>query len=366
MLPLKKTLYLLFQCLAWVSAYTQHNIVANGGFESGNPFEEVWFYNGTHLGKAVHFWESPTGASPDAYHTRIEIPTDWKERGFGQQKPHSGKGMIGLTLYGCTNGKPHCREYAMTLLNEPIIPGQYYYIEFYTCRLKGALATNRIGIAFSQTKVRRTLDDMVPLAYALENDLKKEPLDNRWTKVSGIWKADAAYEYLLIGNFTTDSDSRTRPDTTTKFTYAYYYLDDVLVKRIPPLLKPLPVKNDLLNRKFQKDEYVRLRDIYFDFDRSALHPRSEIELNKLKTVLERNKSMYVELIGHTDSDGSDAYNQKLSEARAQEARKWLLNKGISSKRIKILGQGEAQPLDTNDTEDGKAVNRRVELHVLKL
>jgi outer membrane protein OmpA-like peptidoglycan-associated protein len=347
-------------------ARAQQNLVPNPGFETAEALEDPWFYNGSHLGKSVHFWESPTGASPDAYHPSIKVPIDWKERGFGKQKPHSGKGMTGLTVYGCTNGKPHCREYLMSLLNEPVIPNQYYYIEFWLCRLDGGLTTDRIGVAFSQTKVRRTLDDILPMSYTVQNDLKKQGSDARWAKVSGIWKADAAYDYLLIGNFTTDSDTRYRADGETRFTYGYYYIDDVLVKRVPPYLKALPVSDDLLDRRLAVDDYVRLRDIYFDFDRSMLHPRSEVELTKLRTILTRHPKMYVELIGHTDSDGDSAYNQKLSVARAEAARKWLITKGIGAKRIKTLGRGEEAPIDTNETDEGRAMNRRVELHVLKL
>jgi outer membrane protein OmpA-like peptidoglycan-associated protein len=360
-----KQLLLIFFCKALCfNAFAQYNLVPNPGFEEISPLNDAnWFYNGTHLGQAVHFWESPTGASPDAYHPKISIPKDWNERGFGQQKPHKGKGMVGLTLYGCTNGKPHCREYIQALLSEPIIPGQYYYIECWINRLEGSLATNRIGVAFSQNKIKRTLDDLLPLSYAIQNELSTKP---GWTKVSGIWKADAAYDYLLIGNFTTDSDSRTKAEADPKYTYAYYYLDEVSVRRIPPYLKPLPVPDDLLERKLATGDYVRLRNIYFDFDRSALHPRSHIELTKLKTILERYPGMYVELIGHTDSDGTDTYNQQLSEARAASARAWLLKKGVSSKRIKTLGRGESQAIETNETEEGRATNRRVELHILRM
>jgi OmpA-OmpF porin, OOP family len=347
-------------------AFAQQNLVPNSGFEQAEALADAWFYNGTHLAKAVHFWESPTSGSPDAYHPNISIPRDWRERGFGVQKPHKGKGMIGLTVYGCTNGKPHCREYAMTLLNEPLIKGQFYYVEFWVCRLASGLSSNRIGVGFSTTKIRRVLDDLLPLTYVVQNDLTKEPEKPTWVKVSGVWQADAAYDYLILGNFSDDASTDSRPSNGNKFTYAYYYFDDLVVKRVPPYLKPAPVLDDLLEHKFRRDEYVRLKDIYYDFDRAELHPRSEIELKKLKTILQRYPKMYVELIGHTDSDGTDAYNLGLSEKRASAAREWLIDNGVSAQKIKILGRGESQPIVTNETEDGRALNRRVELHVLKL
>ena len=80
--------------------------------------------------------------------------------------------------------------------------------------------------------------------------------------------------------------------------------------------------------------------------------------------LERNKDVRIKIIGHTDSVGSDAANQKLSEGRAAAVREDLIKRGILADRIEAEGRGESQPVDTNETEEGRQNNRRVEIEIL--
>ncbi|MCB9333375.1 MAG: hypothetical protein H6574_20130 [Lewinellaceae bacterium] len=79
------------------------------------------------------------------------MPSDWADKGFGEQKPHSGNCLAGLTLYGCTNGKPHCREYVEIQLAEPLVPGQRYQVEFWVSHLKRSLQINNLGF-FGKTR----------------------------------------------------------------------------------------------------------------------------------------------------------------------------------------------------------------------
>ena len=80
------------------------NIVPNPGFErlGGSPIG--WSYKGAYFGDVVKYWFSATTASPDVYAPAVHVPRDWAEKGFGAQKPRTGKNMAGLTLFGCTNG----------------------------------------------------------------------------------------------------------------------------------------------------------------------------------------------------------------------------------------------------------------------
>jgi len=73
----------------------------------------------------------------------------------------------------------------------------------------------------------------------------------------------------------------------------------------------------------------------------------------------------VRIAGHTDSRGSDEYNQRLSEARAKSVYEYLISQGISADRLSYIGYGESRPIDTNDTEEGRQNNRRVELEILE-
>ena len=76
--------------------------------------------------------------------------------------------------------------------------------------------------------------------------------------------------------------------------------------------------------------------------------------------------MHIEIRGHTDSKGSDSYNLRLSENRAKAVFEYLISKGISEKRLQYKGYGKTMPIDTNDTEEGRANNRRVEFKITAL
>ena len=110
---------------------------------------------------------------------------------------------------------------------------------------------------------------------------------------------------------------------------------------------------------------VRLKNIYFDFDKTTLKPESYVELNKVVDFLKQNATVEIEIEGHTDSKGADEYNQNLSQGRSQSVVDYLASQGIDSGRLKAHGYGESKPIDSNDTEEGRANNRRVEFTVLK-
>jgi len=110
---------------------------------------------------------------------------------------------------------------------------------------------------------------------------------------------------------------------------------------------------------------VRLKNIYFDFDKTTLKPESFVELNKVVDLLKQNPSLEIEIEGHTDSKGSDQYNKDLSQGRAQSVVDYIATQNISKDRLTAKGFGESKPIDTNETEAGKANNRRVEFTIVK-
>lgn len=111
------------------------------------------------------------------------------------------------------------------------------------------------------------------------------------------------------------------------------------------------------------EEKIILGDIYFEFDKSNITQQGAFELNKLVQVLERNPNMKIKIESHTDNQGSDSYNLKLSERRAMSTLQYVRSKGIAADRLQSQGYGESQPkLDcgANCTEDQHAINRRSE------
>lgn len=105
-------------------------------------------------------------------------------------------------------------------------------------------------------------------------------------------------------------------------------------------------------------------DAHFDFDKSVLKPEGKAKLDDLVGKLKAVNLEVIIAIGHTDSIGSDAYNKKLSQRRADAVKAYLVSKGIEANRIYTEGKGEAQPVASNKTKEGRAKNRRVEIEVV--
>jgi outer membrane protein OmpA-like peptidoglycan-associated protein len=111
-------------------------------------------------------------------------------------------------------------------------------------------------------------------------------------------------------------------------------------------------------------ERIRLdKKVHFETDKATILPQSYPLLNEVAKVLEANPEIVIRIEGHTDSRGSDSYNMKLSNKRAASVRKYLLDRGISTDRIESKGYGESQPIADNATAEGRAQNRRVEIHI---
>ena len=113
----------------------------------------------------------------------------------------------------------------------------------------------------------------------------------------------------------------------------------------------------------KKDAVVQLQDITFETGKADLKPESNEELDRLVSLLEGNQTIKVEISAHTDDVGNDDSNLKLSEKRAKMVVDYLTKKGIKGDRMTAKGYGETQPLGTNDTDENKAKNRRVQFKI---
>jgi outer membrane protein OmpA-like peptidoglycan-associated protein len=123
---------------------------------------------------------------------------------------------------------------------------------------------------------------------------------------------------------------------------------------------------DLYLNPIEKGQTIRLNNIFFDSGKYDLLPESHSELDRLFNVLKDNKGLKIEIGGHTDAVGSDANNMALSNNRANAVMNYLVNKGIAASRLSAKGFGETKFIATNETEEGKQLNRRVEFVILEL
>jgi len=113
-------------------------------------------------------------------------------------------------------------------------------------------------------------------------------------------------------------------------------------------------------------EAIVLNNVFFAFNSADLKSESKIELNLLVDLLIKNPQMKIEIGGHTDNKGTKAYNQKLSENRAKSVYEYLISKGIEESRLSYKGYDFSEPIATNDTDEGRAKNRRTEFKIVEL
>jgi OOP family OmpA-OmpF porin len=110
-------------------------------------------------------------------------------------------------------------------------------------------------------------------------------------------------------------------------------------------------------------DVIVLRGVNFEVDKSRLTPNARAILDGVASELSAHPQVTIELSGHTDSDGKKAHNQRLSEQRAVSVKTYLAGKGVAAERMSTVGYGDTHPVASNDTAEGKELNRRVELRI---
>ena len=131
---------------------------------------------------------------------------------------------------------------------------------------------------------------------------------------------------------------------------------------VPPVAAPAPAPAHPAPPVASKVTYAA--DAFFDFDKSVLKPEGRAKLDDLVSKIQGINLEVIIAVGHTDSIGTDAYNQRLSVRRAEAVKAYLVSKGIERNRVYTEGKGEKQPVASNRTAEGRAKNRRVEIEVV--
>ena len=217
---------------------------------------------------------------------------------------------------------------------------------------------NNIGLVLSNALIKDYeqfelfyLDPVIKAKKIIQNK------PNDWFRISGTIKADGNYNYVLIGNFNDDEDTKT-VTSDSSIRYGYYLIDDVMVR-------PLRQKTGVEDLKIEVGAQITLNNIYFETGKSNLLETSFEELNKLYEIMHQSPTLVIQINGHTDNQGHEADNQILSDNRAKAVADYLKNKGINIDNIKTKGFGESQPISTNETKEGRQLNRRVDCMILR-
>ncbi len=190
----------------------------------------------------------------------------------------------------------------------------------------------RQQIGTQATWVNLTMEEE-PMVVAVEN---------------GVWKGDlrCATQYKMVLN-----------------TPGYLYTDTIFTTPANEQVLPLCMAQEALRTAIT----VQLKNIQFEFNSFLLKDESYEELRKVAQLMQDNPSLRIEVSAHTDDVGSDAYNQRLSQRRAESVTDYLVKQeGIERSRIEGKGYGKAKPLVPNDSDENRAINRRVEFEILDL
>lgn len=126
------------------------------------------------------------------------------------------------------------------------------------------------------------------------------------------------------------------------------------------------IERDLYLAPLITGQTIRLNNLFFDFGKSDLRKESLAELNRTVELMKKYPSMTIEISGHTDNVGGDTDNVTLSLNRAQSVVMYIISKGIDTTRLKSNGYGKSKPISTNDTEEGRQLNRRVDFTIIKM
>lgn len=124
------------------------------------------------------------------------------------------------------------------------------------------------------------------------------------------------------------------------------------------------VVKDISFKPMEVGNKVVLNNVFFNYNESSIREQSRNEIERLALMMFKNPSLKIEISGHTDSKGTDEYNQKLSEARAKAVVDYLIMLDVEPERLTYKGYGKNRPVASNDTEEGRALNRRTEVEII--
>ena len=344
---------------------TAQNLVPNPGFEEFTKCPNSFSTSPTDFG-ATH-WNSPNNGTPDYYNRcslgEMQVPHNWA----GVSHTHSGAGYAGI--YAWSVGPSTYREYVQCQLMLPMKKDVLYKISFYyRISSYSVYAIDRVGFLLSDSALSSKGDGRITIPPTHEQVKTFEELTNGWQLLSYDYKAKGGESYIIIGNFATTENTRSlKIDFRIGKSWmlrssSYYYIDDVTVEAYDPELE-LP---DLLTVEDQivPEEVYVLKNIQFEFNSYKLLPPSFVELDELVRILKKNPSWTIELSGHTDDVGSEAYNLQLSKSRAKSVGDYLTSNGIEKNRVFTQGFGKGKPMVPATSEDARQINRRVELRFL--
>ncbi len=335
------------------------NLIKNPSFENYIQCPQTL----GNLQKDLVDWTVPTLGSTDYFNgcsQAMGTPKNFN----GEQPADFGVGYVGLYLYAPND----YREYLQGVLTNTLKKDEVYRLSFYVSLAERSdFAIREFGICFSENPIRvqttKTLSKMhlSKVSGDVSNylEIKYDEFysdEKEWVKVEMEFVAKGTENYMIIGNF--KDNKRTRRFKTKKSGTkgSYYYLDMVSLYAPSEGNEDEPVSNA---KTFELNKEHTFKNVLFAFDDHNLLPSAVDELGEILRYLTVNTDLKINISGHTDTIGNEAYNLVLSQKRARAVAAYLMDKGVSKERISYEGLGSSQPVSTNKTAIGRHENRRV-------
>ena len=313
-------------------------------------------------------WQAPTLGSTDYFNNCSSVMGTPKNFN-GEQVADFGQAYAGLYLYAPDD----YREYMHIELKEPLVEGVPYEFSFFVSLAERSdFAIKDFGVLFSslpiEVQTRRVLSKM-HLYRDTENkyhfleikysEFYKDKKD--WVKVQTAFVAKGTERFVTLGNFRNNTKTRNLITKRNAKQGAYYYIDKVAL--FTPPSEGLP---EAKAKEIPLDQPMVFEHVHFPFDAYSLHEEAKSEIQSLFAYLESDNALQLKISGHTDNQGSDGYNKRLSASRCKAVIDYLINLGLDKNRVAWEAHGGTQPIADNTSESGRQKNRRVEFIVSRI
>ncbi len=341
---------------------------------------------------ANNSWNSPSRGTTDLFceckkkdkkNSRVDVP----KNAMGEQAARTGKCYAGIFL--CSHG--FYREYLQTPLQYPMQAGKEYVLSMYVSLSDySRIAIDKIGVCFLAKQVKQdhsgVLTELRPMYIPLEEEVGMDI--NEWHQLTLIYKAKGGEDNLLIGSFgikrlwktgNTVPQEISSPINRSIERDAYYYFDDITIYEYkrevidtaeapdnpyfalmePEIPDTIVVEPETIEN-VPSDIVLAFKNVLFQSGESVLSPLSFPELNIIASYMKADPNKYIQIYGHTDNVGDETKNLELSTNRAKAVGNYLVAKGVNTINVTSAGYGSIKPIGSNETDEGRKQNRRVE------